>query len=154
MSCIHRSATVAGVFLAALCLLAFAAGASDPALARAVGDRDLEWGPCPALFPAGCRIAVLHGDPAQPNSDVFFRVPGEYDLPSHFHSSAERMILVAGELELTYAGQEPAALETGTYAYGPPKAVHWGRCVSSEACVLFIAFEQPVDATEVARESK
>jgi hypothetical protein len=33
------------------------------------------------------------------------------------------------------------------YAYGPAKAVHRGRCVSAEACVLFIAFEGPVDAT-------
>jgi hypothetical protein len=28
--------------------------------------------------------------------------------------------------------------------------VHRGRCVSNEPCVLFIAFEGPVDATPVA----
>jgi mannose-6-phosphate isomerase-like protein (cupin superfamily) len=120
------------------------------ALARSVGDTELQWGPCPELFPAGCQIAVLHGDPAQPNADVFFRVPGRYDLPAHWHTSPERMVLVSGELQVTYDGQEPAILRPGMYAYGPAKAVHRGRCASAEPCVLFIAFEVPVDATAVA----
>ena len=119
------------------------------ALARSVGDADLQWGPCPEFFPAGCQIAALHGDPAKPNADVFFRVPAQYDLPAHWHTSPERMVLVAGELHVTYDGQQPAILKPGMYAYGPAKAVHRGRCVSSEPCVLFIAFEGPVDATPV-----
>jgi len=120
------------------------------ALARSVGDAGLQWGPCPEFFPPGCQIAVLHGDPAKPNADVFFRVPAGYDLPSHWHTSAERMVLVSGELHITYDGQGPAILRPGMYAYGPPKAVHRGRCVSNEPCVFFIAFEAPVDATPVA----
>ncbi|MDJ0879683.1 MAG: cupin domain-containing protein [Halieaceae bacterium] len=123
---------------------------AEQALATSVADAGLQWGPCPPFFAEGCQIAVLHGDPAKPNADVFFRVPGNYDLPRHWHSSAERMILVAGELDVTYEGQATANLKTGMYAYGPPKAVHDGRCVSDEPCVLFIAFEQPVDAHEVA----
>jgi quercetin dioxygenase-like cupin family protein len=119
----------------------------EPALARSAGDDDLEWGPCPAFFPAGCQIAVLHGDPARPNADVFFRVPARYELPAHWHTSAERMVLVSGELHVTYDGQEPSILRPGMYAYGPAKAVHRGRCASEEPCVLFIAFEDPVDAT-------
>ena len=122
---------------------------ADRSLARSVGDAGLAWGPCPEFFPLGCQIAVLHGDPAKPNADVFFRVPAGYDLPSHWHTSAERMVLVSGELHITYDGQDPAILKPGMYAYGPPKAVHRGRCVSNEPCVLFIAFEGPVDATPV-----
>jgi len=122
----------------------------ERALARSAGDAGLQWGPCPEFFPPGCQIAVLHGDAGQPNADVFFRVPGEYDLPSHWHTSPERMVLVSGELHVTYDGQEPTVLKPGTYAYGPSKAVHHGRCVSAEPCVLFIAFEGPVDATAVA----
>lgn len=41
----------------------------------------LQWGPCPPIFPAGCQIAVLNGDPAKPNADVFLRVPGGYTIP-------------------------------------------------------------------------
>jgi quercetin dioxygenase-like cupin family protein len=123
---------------------------SEPALARAAGDSALQWGPCPEFFPAGCQIAVLHGDPARPNADVFFRVPAGYQLPAHWHTSAERMVLVAGELQVAYDGQPPVQLKPGMYAYGPARAVHRGRCTSEAPCVLFIAFEGPVDATPVS----
>lgn len=116
-------------------------------IALSAQDPSLKWGPCPAFLPAGCQIAVLHGDPAQPNADVFFKVPAGATLPSHWHSSAERMVLVAGELKVTYEGQKPLVLKPGMYAYGPPKVKHEGICQSAVPCVLFIAFELTVDAT-------
>ncbi len=119
-------------------------------LARSSRDPELSWGACPDFFPAGCEIAILHGDPQRPNSDVFFRVPGGYDLPKHWHSSAERMILVTGRMQLAYDGELPLDVETGTYIYGPSEAPHEGRCVSDDACTLFIAFEKPIDAHLVA----
>lgn len=97
-------------------------------------------------MPKGCEVAVLHGDPAQPNADVFFRVPGGAKIPNHWHSSAEHLVLVEGVLQVAYAGQAPVTLRPGTYAYGPPKAPHSGVCRSAAPCVLFIAFEGPVDA--------
>jgi quercetin dioxygenase-like cupin family protein len=121
------------------------APAAEPALSRTIADADLAWGPCPPVFPAGCEIAVLHGDPAKPNADVFFRVPANYSIPHHWHSSAERMVLVSGELSLTYDGHETAILKPGTYAYGPPGAPHRADCANQGPCVLFIAFEGPVD---------
>jgi len=101
-------------------------------------------------MPTGCEIAVLHGDPAKPNADVFFRVPGGAVIPAHWHTSAERMVLVSGEMKVAYAGQKPPTLRPGTYAYGPPKATHDATCTSKDPCVLFIAFEGPVDAHPAA----
>jgi hypothetical protein len=118
----------------------------EMALTRTASDSDLEWLPCPAFLPDGCGIAVLHGNPAEDNLDVFFRVPGKSTLPLHWHTSAERMVLVAGELHVTYEGQPVAILRPGTYAYGPASRPHHGFCASVEACVLFIAFESPLDA--------
>jgi quercetin dioxygenase-like cupin family protein len=115
-------------------------------IALSAQDPSLNWGPCPAFLPAGCQIAVLNGDPAKPNADVFFKVPAGARLPSHWHSSAERMVLVAGELRVTYEGQKPLVLKPGMYAYGPPRLKHEGQCTSVVPCVLFIAFESPVDA--------
>jgi hypothetical protein len=60
------------------------------------------------------------------------------------------MLLVAGELHLRYAGQRTLELLPGTYAYGPPRLRHAGRCVGGEPCVLFIALEAPFDATAAA----
>ncbi len=122
---------------------------ADVPLALLAADPGLQWGPCPPFFSAACRMTAVHGNPAEPNSDVFFKVGGGDELPLHWHTSAERMVLVQGELTVRYQGHEPVTLTPGTYAYGPPGLPHDGRCNSSDACILFIAFEQPVDAYEV-----
>ena len=117
-------------------------------------DRQLKWGPCPPFLPKGCGIAVLHGDPAKNNVDVFFKVPAKSTIPLHWHTSPERMVLVAGELHVTYDGQKMAVLKAGTYAYGPAKQPHKGFCASAVPCVLFIAFESPLDATPIDSTKK
>lgn len=130
------------------------APAQEQALTRTARDAELKWGPCPPFLPKGCGIAVLHGNPAKDNVDVFLRVPAKSTLPLHWHTSAERMVLIAGELHVAYDGQKTAVLRPGTYAYGPPKQPHKGFCASAVACVLFIAFESPLDAVPVESAKK
>jgi quercetin dioxygenase-like cupin family protein len=138
--------------LASAVLLAFAAsissahGASAPAPVTHTVTSSLQWGACPAIFPAGCQIAVLNGDPSKPNADIFLRVPAGYKIPAHSHSSAERMILVEGKLSVQYQGAPLSILKSGTYAYGPAGLPHEAKCLSKTRCTLFIAFEGPVDA--------
>lgn len=114
-------------------------------LAFTANDKSLEWGPCPELFPAGCEIAVLHGDPAEEDADIFFKVPGGYEIPNHWHTSAERMVLVSGKMSVKYEGHDAVDLKKGEYAYGPAKLPHTASCRKGEDCVLMIAFEEPVD---------
>ena len=121
------------------------APSNEPPIALAAADSALQWGPCPEGMPQGCGIAVLHGDPAKPNADIFLRIPGGSAIPPHAHSSAERMILVSGELEVKYQGTPAATLQTGHYAYGPARRPHQASCRSNDPCTLFIAFEGPVD---------
>ncbi len=109
-------------------------------------DPELEWGGCPEGFPDGCAIAVLQGDPAGHNADVFLRLAPDSQVPLHWHTSAERMILVSGEFHVDYQGQDPVVMHAGTYAYGPAKLPHTAYCAEGETCLLFIAFEKPVDA--------
>jgi len=130
------------------------APAPEQALTWTARDAKLKWGPCPPFLPKGCGIAVLHGDPAKDNVDVFFKVPAKSTIPLHWHTSAERMVLVAGVLHVTYDGQKKAVLRSGTYAYGPAKQPHKGYCASAVPCVLFIAFESPLDAVPVERATK
>jgi quercetin dioxygenase-like cupin family protein len=132
---------------------ALAAG-PDPALALSASDTALKWGACPAFMPKGCGLAVLHGDPTKENADVFLRVPAKSTLPMHIHTSAERMILTAGEMQVTAEGQPMAVLKAGSYAYVPAKRPHKAACVSAKPCMLFIAFEQPVDAMAVTKTMK
>lgn len=118
------------------------------AFGLAMDDARISWSECPAFFAKGCMIGFLKGDPAKPHSNVIFKTPGNYDLPEHWHSSAERMVLISGEMDLTYEGQATIRAKQGMFIYGPPKVPHTGRCVSAEPCELFIAFEGPLDAYE------
>ena len=134
----------------AVALAAVAADAPPSATARALAvsanNATLAWGPCPAPFTPGCQLTVLQGDPGKPNADIFLRIPAGYTIPPHSHTSAEHMVLVSGELEVRYSGQDSVTLKAGDFAYGPPGLPHLGRCRGSDACTLFITFEQPVDA--------
>jgi len=122
----------------------------DRPLALSETAADLQWGDCPAIFPPGCKISVLHGNPAEPGADVFLRVPSGYTIPAHSHTSAERMVLVSGQLDVTYAGHPAVSLKRGDYAYGPALLPHTARCNGAEACTLFIAFNGAVDALPFA----
>ncbi|NBB93210.1 MAG: cupin domain-containing protein [Gammaproteobacteria bacterium] len=130
-----------------------AAIAGDQARVTAPDDPAIEWGPCPGFFPDTCRIGVLHGNPAEPRADIFFKVPANTDLPAHTHTSAERMVLVSGRMRVDYEGQAPAVIETGSYAYGPPGRAHSARCLDAGECVLFIAFNEPIDAIPVEEQT-
>jgi mannose-6-phosphate isomerase-like protein (cupin superfamily) len=122
--------------------------AQTQALARTASDSTLIWGDCPPFMPSGCQLAALRGDPAQANADMLLRVPGQSRIDRHWHSSAERMVLIEGEMEVTYDNQGPLTIRPGDYAYGPARLPHSARCRSTVRCVLFIAFEGPVDAHE------
>ncbi len=115
-------------------------------LATQATDAKLKWGPCPPIFSGDCNIAVLNGDPAKPNADVFLRIGGGTELPVHRHSSAERMILVSGRLRVDYRGAPAVTLMPGNYAYGPAGLPHRAVCLGRQRCTLFVAFEGPVDA--------
>ena len=125
---------------------AFAQDSSASPLAIQATDANLKWGPCPPIFSGDCKIAVLNGDPAKPNADVFLRIGGGMALPVHRHSSAERMVLVSGRLRVDYRGAPPVTLIPGSYAYGPAGLPHRAVCLGRQRCTLFIAFEGPVDA--------
>ena len=126
-----------------------APGSEDPAFIWTKDDADLEYGPCPEYMPESCGIAVLQGNPAEPNADVFFKLTPGTTAPKHYHTSAERMVLVSGEMRVNYEGQKPTYISPMTYAYGPAKLPHDARCLEGdEDCVLFIAFEEPVDAPQ------
>lgn len=147
---VFRSFQLFGSFLAASLLLCAPAMADEhgqqKAHSVAFDDSSIEWLPCPEFIGEGCRIGVLQGDPAKPNADIFFKVSPGSRVPHHWHTSAERMVLVSGNFHVQYDGQPEVVMTPGTYAYGPAKLGHSGHCAAGDPCVLFIAFEEPVDA--------
>ncbi|MGH7561737.1 MAG: cupin domain-containing protein [Gemmatimonadales bacterium] len=109
-------------------------------------DPRLTWSPCPPIFPKGCEVTVLSGDPTTGPSDVFLRVPSNYTFPPHRHTSAEHIVIVAGVVHVTYAGGHQAELKERMYGLVPGKAGHKAHCGGRAGCVLFIHFDSPIDA--------
>jgi quercetin dioxygenase-like cupin family protein len=135
--------TLAAILLAGVALTF--GQAPEPAIHTHATDPKIAWGPCPEIMPAGCQIAQLHSNPSKPNADIFLKLPAKASFAKHVHSSAERMILLSGEMHVTFEGQTPAVVKAGSYMYGPALRPHSGACASAEPCLLFIAFEEPVD---------
>lgn len=119
--------------------------ASENSILKAIDDSS-DWGPCPPFIPEGCNVALLQGDMAKANTDVVFKFQGGTEIPNHWHSSAERMILLEGELQVTYEGEATKIMKSGNYAYGPAKKPHVAKCISKDPCILFVGFIEPVDA--------
>lgn len=68
--------------------LPLAAHAQAPALA---------WGPAPAVFPAGAKMAVLQGDPSKPEwFTVRLDLPNGYRVQPHFHPTDELLTVISG----------------------------------------------------------
>ncbi len=110
---------------------------------------EIEWGACPEFMPESCELAVIQGNPEEPNADVLFKLKPNTSVEDHWHTSAERMVLLSGELEVDYDGQDPVMMNEGTYAYGPAGLSHETHCLDEGDCILFIAFEEAVDAISV-----
>lgn len=105
----YRTRLPAATALAALALAGVIATtpalADEKAFSWTHDDADLEWVDCPPFMPEGCGLAVLQGHPAEPNADVFFRLPAGTTAPRHWHASAERMVPITGELDIGYDDQ-------------------------------------------------
>jgi glyoxylate utilization-related uncharacterized protein len=120
----------------------------EMSITKTINDDDIIWNPAPDFFP-GCSFTILHGDITQPNLDLFFRVEPNTEIINHTHSSAERMVLISGEMEVQYEGEKPQILKAGAYAYGPANKPHRAKCLNSGQCVLFIALVDPFDAVPI-----
>ena len=68
------------------------ASSSQPAAA-------LHWGPAPAVFPAGAKMAVVRGDPGKPDTfAIQLAMPDGYRIPPHFHPTDEGVAVKRGAL--------------------------------------------------------
>lgn len=59
----------------------------------------LKWGPAPAVFPGGARMAVVSGDPGKAEMfTVELAMPSGYQIPPHFHPTDEVVEVKKGTL--------------------------------------------------------
>jgi quercetin dioxygenase-like cupin family protein len=114
-----------GLFVAAFILAAACSKESTsngeisaPATASASRgpERDIQWGPAPAVFPPGAEMAVLQGDPSKTDEfTVRLRMPSGYKIPSHTHPTTENVTVITGTF---LTGMGGVFNEAGMDAFG------------------------------------
>jgi anti-sigma factor ChrR (cupin superfamily) len=61
----------------------------------------IQWGPAPAVFPAGAQFAVLAGDPSKPGPFVVrIKAPDGYRIMPHWHPTGEYVTVISGEFRV------------------------------------------------------
>ncbi|MEP7065664.1 MAG: cupin domain-containing protein [Gemmatimonadota bacterium] len=113
---------------ALLMTLAGAAAAQAPGSAPA--QPELNWGPAPAIFPAGAQMAVLQGNPG--GSGLFtvrLRMPNGYKIPPHTHPTDEHVTVISGTF-LVGMGEKldeskTMPLKAGGFVTAPAQAAHY-----------------------------
>ena len=116
-----RHSTIALVTAAVLCLPLAGLGAQAP---------KLTWGPAPAVFPAGAKMAVLQGDPGKPELfTVRLDMPNGYTIAPHFHPTDEHITVISGTFKVGMGDKVDAAhtmtLHAGSFATAQANQHHY-----------------------------
>jgi quercetin dioxygenase-like cupin family protein len=155
---ITRYATVS---LASFALSLGAAAA--PALAQSthvlVPADKVQWGPAPAVLPAGAQISVLEGNPAEKGPITLrLKFPASYEIPAHWHSMAERLTVLSGALHVGMGDKldrsASQTLDPGGFVSLPANMHHFAW--SATPTVVQISLEGPFDIfyVETASDQK
>jgi hypothetical protein len=73
---------------------------AQPAHVLVPADK-VQWGPAPAVFPAGAQIAVLEGNPSEKGPVVLrLQFPANYKIAPHWHTMAERVTVLSGSFHV------------------------------------------------------
>lgn len=103
----------------------------------AAQKKALKWGPAPAIFPAGARMAVTEGDPGKAGMfTVRLEMPNKYYIPMHTHPVDEQVTVLKGTVTLAMrdtAAAHRMTLRTGSVttvkANEPHAATARGRTI-------------------------
>ena len=104
----------------------------EPRQAHVVTPEQLNWGPAPAILPAGARLAVLDGDPSKAGLYTMrLEMPAGYRIPPHFHQVDEHVTVISGAFQVgmgdTFDEGKLTTLPPGTFGVIPPGMRHFAR---------------------------
>ena len=102
--------------------------------AKAAPGEDFTWGPAPAIFPAGAKMAVLQGDPT--GSEMFtvrLRMPNGYRIAPHTHPTDEHVTVISGHFKVgmgdTANTKAMMTLHPGAFITAPANKSHYASAV-------------------------
>jgi quercetin dioxygenase-like cupin family protein len=115
-------------------------------------DTTLTWGPAPAVFPSGAKMAVVSGDPSKPEMfTIELSMPKGYKIAPHFHPTEESVEVKKGTFlvgmgdTLDVAKANP--MKAG--AKGSIPANHHHFAIAKEATVVSVTAMGPFALTYV-----
>ncbi|MEO8563083.1 MAG: cupin domain-containing protein [bacterium] len=89
-----------------------------------------QWGPAPAVFPAGARMAVMQGNPG--GAELFtvrLRFPNGYRIPPHTHPTDEHVTVISGTflvgMGATVDPSSMLSLKPGGFVTAPANHAHY-----------------------------
>src|SRR5215469_11128819 len=97
---------------------------------KTYSGNDLNWGPAPAVLPAGAQLAVLEGNPMQAGPYTMrLKMPAGYKIPPHHHHAREHVTVISGEFLVGMGDKfEEAKMNSfspGAFAYLEPTVHHY-----------------------------
>ena len=112
------------------CLLLSVAPAVHPQAAPPAQPAGLHWGPAPAVFPKGAKMAVVSGDPGKAAPfTVELAMPSGYKIPPHFHPTDETVEVKKGTLLVgmgdTFDASQAKPMNAGDKGSVPANAHHF-----------------------------
>ena len=143
-----RAAVLAGMFGGGFArLLAQAAPAATKALFT--NFEDIQWQPLLADYgPGGPEVVILHTDPKTQATQLMIRMPGEFDVPRHWHSANETNFMLQGRV-IFQCGDRRSDQGPGSFNYVPAKMVHSAVSRPGDDAIAFITVDGAWDVNWV-----
>lgn len=112
----------------------------------------MKWGPAPAVFPVGAKMAVLDGDPGKAEQfTVRLDFPKGYTIPAHFHPTDEVITVIKGTFQVGMGDKldlkNMMALPSGGLVVARAKMNHFAR--AKEHTVVQVSAMGPFAMTYV-----
>jgi quercetin dioxygenase-like cupin family protein len=118
------------VLAATVAALAFGQGATHAPDHGFFSTADIKWVDGPASLPAGAKVALLEGNPAQEGPFTMrLRLPDSFQIQPHWHPAVEHVTVISGTFNLGHGEKfdksAGRALPAGSFAFMPPEMRHF-----------------------------
>jgi len=119
---------------------------------RAGPGPSIKWGPAPAFFPAGARIAVLAGDPSSAGEfTIRLEFPAGYVIKPHWHPTDEHVTVLSGRFLVgmgdSVDAKQAMVLGPGGFVTAPALAHHYA--IAARKTVVQVNADGPFAITYV-----
>jgi len=110
--------------------LAFGQNMSHPPDHGFFSTADIKWMDGPASLPAGAKVALLEGNPAQEGPFTMrLQLPDGFQIQPHWHPAVEHVTVISGTFNLgmgeKFDKSSGRSLAAGSFAFMPPGVRHY-----------------------------